>query len=178
MAGKVVYQNVHGIEECFIIADDEPGNSSASRRPHKNVPALASTVQKTKQWIKELMQELQWDDAQKTYHGLSVVLHALRDRLTVHETADLASELPMLLRGMFYEGWQPDQVPVKDRSKQAFLSHVFEAFRHDPVVDAERLTHAVLKVLSVHVSAGEMDDIRAIIPDSLHDLFPKRGVHR
>ncbi|MCS7467909.1 DUF2267 domain-containing protein [Stieleria sp. ICT_E10.1] len=77
-----------------------------------------------------------------------------------------------------HHGWQPDHVPVKDRSKEAFLSHVFEAFRHAPAVDAERLTRAVLKVLAVHVSTGEMDDIRAIIPDSLHELFPKRGVHR
>ncbi|EMI15770.1 hypothetical protein RMSM_07297 [Rhodopirellula maiorica SM1] len=56
-----------------------------------------STVQKTKQWIKELMRELQWEDPQKTYHGTCAMLHALRDRLTLHKTADLASQLPMLL---------------------------------------------------------------------------------
>ncbi|QEG00620.1 hypothetical protein Mal15_46910 [Stieleria maiorica] len=178
MAGKVVYQNVHGIEECFIIADDEPGDQSGSskalHRPHKNVPALAATVQKTKHWIKALMRELQWEDARKAYHGLCVVLHVLRDRLTIHETADLASELPMLLRGMFYEGWQPDHVPVKDRSKAAFLTHVSEGFPNDPEVDAERLTRAVLSVLARRVSEGEINDIRAVIPESLRELFPKR----
>ncbi|WP_182868158.1 DUF2267 domain-containing protein [Stieleria mannarensis] len=178
MAGKVVYQNVHGIEECFIIADDEPGDESGvpkvSHRPHKNVPALAATVQKTKHWIKDLMRELEWEDARRAYHGLSVVLHALRDRLTIHETADLASELPMLLRGMFYEGWQPDHVPVKDRSKAAFLTHVSDAFPDDPEVEAERLTRAVLKVLADRVSKGEINDIRAVIPESLRELFPRR----
>lgn len=44
---------------------------------------LASTVQKAKQWVKELMQELQWDEAQKAYHGLRAVSHTLRDRLTI-----------------------------------------------------------------------------------------------
>ena len=173
MTETTFYQNVHGVEEFYVVFDDEPGDSDASRRQRRNVPVLASTVQKTKQWIKELMQELQWEDAQKAYHGLRAVLHALRDRLTIHETVDLAAQLPLLIRGMFYEGWQPGKVPVKDHTKEAFLTHVFKAFADDQGVDPGRLTQAVLKVVAAHVSAGEMDDIRAIVPKSLRELFPK-----
>jgi uncharacterized protein (DUF2267 family) len=173
MANTTVNQNVHGAHELFVV-DDKPVHPQSHHSEHKNIPALASTVQKTKQWIAELMRELQWEDAQKTYHGLRAVLHALRDRLTIHETADLAAQLPMLLRGMYYEGWQPGQVPVKDREKDAFLTHIFKAFPNDQSVDPEQLTHAVLKIVAAHVSEGEMDDIRPILPKPLLELFPKK----
>lgn len=171
MAGTTVYRNVHGGVEFFVIADDVPGGTESSSRENRNIPAFASTVQKTKHWIRELMHELQWDDAQKTYHGMRAVLHALRDRLTIHEAADFASQLPMLIRGLFYEGWRPDSVPVKDRTKKAFLAHVFKAFPGDQRVDPEKLTRAVLKIVGSHVSDGEMKDIQAIIPKPLRELF-------
>jgi uncharacterized protein (DUF2267 family) len=173
MASTTVYRNVHGVEEFFVIVDDGPDNGNTSSREHRNIPAFASTVQKTKQWINELMHELQWTDAQKAYYGMRAVLHALRDRLTIHESADFASQLPMLIRGMFYEGWEPNHVPVKDRTKEAFLAHVFQAFPEDQSVNVERLTHAVLKVVAAHVSPGEMSDIEAIVPKPLRELFPK-----
>ncbi len=175
MTGTTDYQNVHGVNEFLIVNANEPINPESRHRTNKNIPTFASTVQKTKQWVCELMQELQWDDAQKTYRGLRAVLHALRDRLTIHESADFAAQLPMLLRGLFYEGWQPDAVPVKDRTKEAFLAHVFKAFINDQSVDPERLTRCVLKVAAKHVSEGEVEDIRAILPRSLHDLFPDRS---
>ena len=146
MAGTTVYRNVHGVQEFFYVDNVKLGAPEPTSREHKNIPALASTVQKTKQWLNELMHEMQWEDSQKTYRGLRAVLHALRDRLTVHETADFASQLPILLRGMFYEGWRPHAVPVKDRSKEAFSTHVSKAFADAPSVDPERRTYAVMIV--------------------------------
>lgn len=172
MTSTTIYQNVHGVEEFLVVSMDEPIHPDSQRRLHKNIPTLASTVQKTKQWVGELMQELQWNDAQKAYHGMRAVLHAVRDRLTIHEAADFAAQLPLLIRGMFYEGWKPDSVPVKDRTKEAFLAHVFNAFHDDRSVDPERLTRCVLDIVSRHVSAGEMKDIRSIIPKHLHEFFP------
>ena len=47
-------------------------------------------LQKTQVWLNELMSELQWDDKpQKTFLALRTALHALRDRLTVEEAAEL-----------------------------------------------------------------------------------------
>lgn len=101
-----VYKNVHGVDEFYIVYEEAPVSGKPRREAKRsNVPVLASTVQKTKLWIRDVMLELEWDDAPIAYHGLRAVLHALRDRLTIHEAADFASQLPMLLRGMFYEGW-------------------------------------------------------------------------
>lgn len=174
---RTAYLNVHGDEEFYVefVPDpDNEGQPAEHRTPEtvrSNIPVLASTVQKTKQWITELMQQMQWNDAQKAFHGLRAVLHTLRDRLTIKEASDLAAQLPMLLRGMYYECWQPNQVPVKDRAKEDFLSHIFKAFPDDPSVDPERLTRSVIHVLRSHVSEGEIDDIQAILPKPLREWF-------
>lgn len=175
MTSPTFYQNVHGVEEFYVDIDSLPNasNSSTKRQPKHNIPVLAATVSKTKRWIGELMNELGWEEAQKAYHGLRAVLHALRDHLTIHETADFASQLPLLLRGVFYEGWQPDSVPLKNRSQEAFLSAISSAFPDDQSVDAIQLTHAVLNVIRRHVSHGEMSDIADVLPKSLRQLlFP------
>ena len=65
------------------------------------------------------MQELGWGDRYKAYLGLRTALLALRDRLTVEEMAPLAAQLLMLMRGMYYEGWDPTGKPQKARHNEA-----------------------------------------------------------
>jgi uncharacterized protein (DUF2267 family) len=177
MPSPTFYQNVHGGEEFYVDFGDlqNGGCKSSKRHANHNIPVLGSTVSKTKRWIGELMNELGWEEAPKAYHGLRAVLHALRDHLTIHEVADFSSQLPLLLRGVFYDGWQPDRVPVKDRSRQAFLNRISDAFPDDRSVDALQLTHAVLVVVRRHVSQGELADIASVLPKSLRDLlFPSQ----
>ncbi|MFN7875709.1 MAG: DUF2267 domain-containing protein [Pirellula sp.] len=173
MTKKIEYRNVLGNEEfCIYVSEDCYDEVRRSKRDDQsNIPALASTVQKTKQWIGEIMVELECDNAQHAYHGMRAVLHTLRDRLTISEASDFAAQLPMLIRGMYYEGWQPERVPIKDRTKDRFLAHIRQAFPDDPNVDVEELTNAVLAVVNRHVSQGEMADIEACIPKSLRDLL-------
>ncbi|KAA5543127.1 DUF2267 domain-containing protein [Roseiconus nitratireducens] len=177
MTSETVYQNVHGSEEFRVVftsdADDPNGLSAEivgdplHRNRSDSIPALAAAVAKTKHWIGDVMDDVQWSDAQKAYHGIRAVLHTLRDHLTVQESADLAAQLPMMLRGLYYDGWQPAAAPKRDRTRRDFLKHISKAFPDDSSVDPERLTIAVLKVLRRHVSEGEMKDIRAILPASL-----------
>jgi uncharacterized protein (DUF2267 family) len=61
-----------------------------------------TTVQKTNNWLNDLMQVLRWPDKHKVYLALRTTLHALRDRLTVEEVAHLGAQLPMLIRGFRY----------------------------------------------------------------------------
>jgi uncharacterized protein (DUF2267 family) len=173
MASKTVYRNVPGVEELFVTVDDCTDHADTSTREHRNIAQFASTVQKWEQWIDELSREMRWSHAQKAYTAMRAVLHALRDRLTICETAAFASQLPMLIRGMFYEGWQPDRVPLKDRTRKAFLEHVVEAFPDDQSVDVERLTHAVWKVVVSHARSGEKSDIEAIVPKPIREFLSK-----
>jgi uncharacterized protein (DUF2267 family) len=131
-----------------------------------------TTIQKTNLWLKEMMDELGWDDRHKVYQGLRATLHALRDRLTPEEAVQLGAQLPLLVRGVYYEGWTPVGKPHKERHLAAFLAPIQAHFRNDPRVDAEAVARAVFKVLDEHITAGEMEDIRHVLPKELNTLWP------
>jgi uncharacterized protein (DUF2267 family) len=131
-----------------------------------------STVQRTNVWLNDVLEEMEWQDPQRAYHALRVVLHALRDRLTVEQAAALAAQLPMLVRGFYYEGWHPHGKPVKGRHKDEFLADIAEAFRDDLGVDPEQVVRAVCRVLGRHVTAGEVESVKRSLPAELRKLWP------
>src|SRR3954454_8877452 len=108
-----------------------------------------TTVQKTNLWLKDLMEVLGWEQTQKqkAYDALRAVLHALRDRLTVDEVAQLGAQLPMLVRGIYYEGWDPTCKPERVRHKDQFLARIRQQFKADDLVDPEQIARAVFMVL-------------------------------
>jgi uncharacterized protein (DUF2267 family) len=130
-----------------------------------------TTVHKTNVWLNDVMQELGWYDRHKAYMALRTTLQALRDRLTVEEAAQFAAQLPMLIRGVYYEGWDPTGKPIKVRHKAAFLTPIREHFAHDDTVEPEEVARAVFRVISHHISAGEIADIRHLFPRELADLW-------
>jgi uncharacterized protein (DUF2267 family) len=140
------------------------------------IAPIERAVHTTNAWLHELTQELGWEDRQRAYHALGAVLHALRDRLTVAEAADLGAQLPMLVRGLYYEGWNPSGKPVKERKREDFLAHIAAAFRGQPEIVPEGIAWAVFKVLQRHVSAGEIGDIQHILPGPIRSLWPEREV--
>ena len=133
------------------------------------------TLQKTQIWLNELMAELDWEDKpEKAYFALRTVLHALRDRLTVEEAVQLGAQLPMLVRGFYYDGWTLKGKPHKERHKEDFLDHIKEAFKGDVTVRPESVVRAVFYVLELHTSDGEIADVKNLLPKALHELWPKR----
>jgi uncharacterized protein (DUF2267 family) len=137
----------------------------------KSLANFDSMIEKTNEWLGELMHELNKHDRHAAYHALRVVLHALRDRLTVDEAADLGAQLPTLIRGIYYEGWKPAAVPLRERKKEQFLSHVRESYRYDESVDVEEVVRAVFRVLANRVSSGEIEDITQSLPKELNSLW-------
>jgi len=130
------------------------------------------TVQRTNEWLGELQQELGRDDAQYAYRVLRAVLFALRDRLTVEEASDFAAQLPMLVRGIYYEGWNPAHTPSKERNREAFLQHVAQFLADIPTEDPETLTRSAFKVIDRHVQAGEIKHVKDMLPKDVRDLWP------
>jgi uncharacterized protein (DUF2267 family) len=134
------------------------------------------TLQKTNVWLKDLMETLGWSDKQEAYLALRATLHALRDRLTVDEAAQFGAQLPMLIRGFYYEGWDPSHKPDKVRHKEDFLARITQEVRPFRV-DSEQVARAVFTVLSNRVSEGEIEDIESTLPAEVRELWPV-GVSR
>ncbi len=140
-----------------------------------DVESFETTIQKTNAWLKDLMESEGWEDRHRAYLALRAALHALRDRLTVEDAAHLAAQLPMLVRGFYYEGWEPSQAPDKTRlkSKEAFLSHVADLMPADPELDSERVVRAVFELLLRKISRGEVQHIKSALPKDIRDMWPK-----
>jgi uncharacterized protein (DUF2267 family) len=130
-----------------------------------------TTLHKTKSWLNELMQVLGSQDRHEAYLAMKATLHALRDRLTVEEVAQLGAQLPMLIRGFYYEGWDPTGKPLRVRQKEQFLARIEQQFRGDDGINAERLARAVFTVLAKRVSEGEIEDVKHILPAEIRDLW-------
>ena len=131
-----------------------------------------TTIQKTNIWLKDLMEEEGWEDIHKSYLAMRAALHALRDRLAPEEATQLASELPMLVRGFYYEGWSPANKPKKLHTKQEFLDYLSQELPEDPELDPERVARGVFSILSKRVSKGEIQDIKRTLPQEIRDLWP------
>jgi uncharacterized protein (DUF2267 family) len=130
------------------------------------------TVHLSNQWLHELMQAVGWDDKYRTYRLLRATLHALRDRLPAHEAVQLGAQLPMLLRGLYYDGWHMKETPTAERSKSAFLGHIESAFKQDPNADTEGLVRQVFQLLTRRISSGEIDQIKGVLPHEVRALWP------
>jgi uncharacterized protein (DUF2267 family) len=136
-----------------------------------DVDLIDRSVEKTNLWLNELAEELGGHDRKAAYHVLRAYLHAIRDRLTVNEAAQLAAQLPELIRGIYYEGWNPSATPVRYRSFAEFLDRVAEEALLDGETAASYAVGAASSVLRKHVSGGEIDDIRAILPEDLRPIL-------
>ena len=137
------------------------------------VAALDKTLEKTNAWLAHLDTALDWRDRQRSYAALRGVLHAIRDRLPPQEAVDLAAQLPMLVRGLFFEGWRLAGKPRRYRHKAEFLAQVATEAPWLAAEDREQVVTAVFALLSSELGAGETDQVRASLPAELRELWPR-----
>lgn len=130
-----------------------------------------TTLQKTNEWLHEIMDELAIEERHAAYVALRGTLHVLRDRLPLEEAAHLGAQLPMLVRGFYYEGWRPVREPVKIH-REEFVLRVEEQLTGGLEEDAEAVVRAVFQVLSRKISRGEIEQVEQTLPNDLRDLWP------
>jgi uncharacterized protein (DUF2267 family) len=134
--------------------------------------AFDTTVDKTNQVLKDIEEAYGWpkERRQQSYDALRVVLHALRDRLPVQEAADLGAQLPMLIRGLYYEGWDPSRVPVK-MHREEFLDRVRREYPFQVEGGTALLVKRVLHAVQRYATPGEWNDIESTLPKDLASVL-------
>jgi uncharacterized protein (DUF2267 family) len=131
------------------------------------------TVQATNIWLGELDTRVGWENRPRSWRLLSETLHALRDWLTVNEAAQLGAQMPILIRGLYYHGWNPARVPVRQRSLASFQERIAKAFAPDTLEDPREAITCVFEVMSWHISKGEIADVKRALPEDLRVLWPE-----
>ena len=90
------------------------------------VTALDHTVQETNVWLKAIDEQLVLENRHHAYNALRAVLHALRDRLQPEAAVKLGAQLPIMVRGIYYEGWHMAATPTKERHLEEFAAHILK----------------------------------------------------
>jgi uncharacterized protein (DUF2267 family) len=138
-----------------------------------SVDSIERTVHKTNTWVAEAARELGIEDHNEAWRILRAYLQVLRDRLTVEEAAQFAAQLPDLLRGAFYEGFDPTHQPQKIRHRDELIERFHERARPLSVDPAQALV-ATTRVLRRHITEGEFEDVLAQLPTELRELLEQR----
>jgi uncharacterized protein (DUF2267 family) len=128
------------------------------------------TLETTHIWLNEICTDL-GPDKQVAWKVLSTVLHKLRDRLTINLAAHLGAQLPLLVRGIYYDQFEPGKMPSEFRSRDDFVAEVAEWLSDTRPVDPEEAIRSVFRVLSRHISEGQIGKVRDALPKGLRQMW-------
>lgn len=130
-----------------------------------------NTIEKANSILKTIEGQLGWENRRnQTYLALRTCLHALRDRLPMDEALHLAAELPLILKGVYFDGWKPSETPVK-MNREEFVQYVAERFRFGVEGGTEEMIRVVLGTLFDKIDPAEADKIINLLPKDLASLF-------
>ena len=130
------------------------------------------TTHEAHEWVNDLAGRSGWTNEREVLRLLRTVLVNIRDHLPVNEMAQFSAQLPTILRGMYFEGWQPKKTPVKQRHATEFVAQIEEKIGDVLDYRGEDDIAAVFKTINAHISRGEVEDVRACLPQQLRDLWP------
>jgi len=134
------------------------------------VTSLDHTVQETNVWLKGVEEELELDNRHQAYNALRAVLHTLRDRLPPEVAIKLGAQFPILVRGIYYEGWHAAGTPTKERHLEDFADHVLSELPRDFPVDALTVVRGVFEILWEKLDPGEFEKVLNHLPASFRGL--------
>ncbi|MDW3223856.1 MAG: DUF2267 domain-containing protein [Paracoccaceae bacterium] len=129
------------------------------------------SVHLTHEWTNELAGRLGWSSKRSALRLMRVTLHRIRDHLLVDELAQLSAQLPLLIRGFFFEGWVPKNTPVRERHAHEFIAVIDAEMENSAEYRGREDIKCVFDLLNARVSAGEIEDIRASLPSDLRQIW-------
>ena len=132
------------------------------------------TLQETNHWLKLMMEELETDDRRMAFSALRGALHTLRDRIGPANATHLGAQLPMLLRGAYYEGWRLAGTPTHERHIDDFLDHLAANLPDSVPFDRASVARAAFAVLSETLDEGEFDKLLQLLPAEIRILNPNK----
>jgi uncharacterized protein (DUF2267 family) len=132
--------------------------------------AIERSVHKTNEWLSDLAADL-GVDREEAWRILRGFLQVLRDRITIDEAAQLAAQLPLVLRGVFYEGFDPGRGPEKVRDRDAFLMRLADRAELAGTTNASVAAEAAMRTLRRHVTVGEIEEVLAQLPEPIRAVL-------
>lgn len=135
------------------------------------IDTLDSTIQKTNKILIQIEHKLGWESRRhQSFHSLRSVLHALRDRLNINDAVNFSAQLPILVRGIYFEGWKPESVPVK-MNVDEFIQRIANETKYSAEGGIEKIISVVLNTVFEGIDPGERFKITESLPDDIAGLI-------
>lgn len=135
------------------------------------LPVFDTTVQESNVWLKAVMDHLHTDDRHLAYVALRATMHALRDRIGAESAVHLAAQLPMLLRGLYFEGWRLAASQSKERSRVEFFDRVRRELPPGAAIGPNVAARSVFAVMRAKLDPGEVHKVIDRLPPELRELW-------
>lgn len=133
-----------------------------------SLEAFDHAVHTANNWLADLAREVGDYHRRYAYRFLRAWLHTLRDRLPVNDAVKFSAQLPELLRGMYFEGWEPSRTPVK-YSRDEYIAR-FALESRIPADEVTVVAPAVTRVFARRVSPGQLEDALAHLPTPVRQI--------
>lgn len=156
------------------VAKPSPTPSKRGEMSATGLEVFDKSIQTTNIWLDEIMEEI-GGDRRAAWHVLRAVLHTLRDRLTLDQAVHLGAQLPIVIRGIYYDQWHPAGKPEKSRTEDEFVASLNEEMQDTRPIDPREAARAVFTTISNHVSTGQVEKIRHSLPEVIRQLWPADG---
>lgn len=139
----------------------------------QGLEVIDRTVQATHEWLNQIAAGMGVDDRRRALRIMRATLHAIRDHLSHDAAADFAAQMPLLVRGVYYEGWRPATTPLAGRDAEGFLDRVRAALPSEErdAPDLAEDVGEVFRTLNSHISFGEIARTRASLPEPIRALW-------
>lgn len=136
--------------------------------PYATIGALDRAALTAQDWVVDVADEFGTDDVDYAYRITRAWLHVVRDRLPVIAAAHFAAHLPELLRGTFYEGWQPSFVP-EQYGRIEFIER-FASAAGIATAEVPRAARAVSAALD-RLASDHLRPVLELLPEELRTLL-------
>lgn len=141
------------------------------------ITLLNKNIQKTYEWLDDIIRNAGWNDndQKQALSVLRAVLHCLRDHLLINNLAHFSAQLPVVIRGLLFEGWNPENNLLGERERGAFITRIEESL---PTIyqdiDIESAVNAALTTICNMIDIGEVEKLLKVLPKDIIDFFPAR----
>jgi uncharacterized protein (DUF2267 family) len=130
------------------------------------------TLHTTNLWLDEICAEI-GPDKHLAWHVLGAVLRAIRDELLIGQSAHLGAQLPLLVRGAYFDQYRPAAQPAAERSQADFIARIREELTGCRPVRPDLAATAVMRTLNRHITEGQVKKVRDALPRSVRALWPE-----
>lgn len=136
-----------------------------------SIHVLNRNIHKIYDWLYDIADNCEWDDLNKPLAALRAVLHQVRDNLPLNESVHFSAQLPLLIKGIYFENWNPNIAPLKERNEELFLSSVSENLKMHPDVDPQEAVIGVVGTLTHKLPKEEIAKLNKVLPKGIRGFF-------